>query len=83
MATKEQLHQRMKEICDKIEADNLFDTFEPHPGEENYSGFEELAHLYESRLIRLFVEQIDGEDEELQHFFLEMIEDQIKRDKYQ
>src|SRR6516165_4698630 len=66
------------------QADNPFEIFEPHPSEENYSGFEELADLYESRLRRLCVEQIlNGDDEELKHAFFKMLEGQIRRDSYQ
>jgi len=84
MITEKQLNQRMKEIWDKVEANNPFETFEPHPSEENYSGFEELADLYEARLRRLCVEQIlNGDDEELKHAFFKMLEGQIRRDSYQ
>jgi hypothetical protein len=79
--TEEELGQLMREIYKKIEAENPFETFEPHPGEENYSGFERLMELYDARLERLTVEQLlKGSNEEAKNAFMKMIADQAGRE---
>jgi hypothetical protein len=79
MRTKEQMEAQLREMADKIRAENQFDTFEPHEFEE---GKGDIYELYEARLHRLLVEAVfHGPDRELADFLLEQVETVMRQER--
>jgi hypothetical protein len=78
--TNAQLDEQFRKIMDEIEAANPYETFEPHPEEEDTG---DIVELYEARLRKLFVEKVvNGQDQELSRYLLNIVGDEIKRDKH-
>ena len=66
--TEVQMRRRLDEIMDRIEAENPYETFEPHESEE---GVFNIRGLYEARLNKLFIDAVlNGPDKELASFLM-------------
>jgi hypothetical protein len=78
MKNSEQFEEQLRKIIMEVEAENPYDTFEPHPFEE---GRCDILDLYESRLQKLVVEKVLHGDPKLSRYFLGIIEDEIRRNE--
>jgi hypothetical protein len=73
------MEAQLREIMDKISAENPFDTFEPHEFEE---GKGDIYELYEARLHLLFVKAVfQGPDRELANFMWEQVEAVMRQER--